>query len=650
MQFFRLKLFLKVQKPSQFFQLAALLFLHGCSVNPDLPQANTSRVLEFNIVAEARQVDLNGDGLLANAYTYNGGIPGPDIRLNVGDTAIVRFTNNLQEPQNIHWHGIELDNANDGTTVTQNPVQSGETYIYKFIATRPGVFWYHPHAMPTNFEFKGLYGAIVITDKNDQNLVNDGILPSAEKTHTLMLSDITVCKQPGQNDSVTFPPDPNLPWEFSESISSFPGLTAYPSPADLCDNPRDLEGKPLNSGPLNSGDIPNIMPSKNCRPGGITPGIKNDCRVNEGQLVLANGKVPAAREGSPMKPGELTGSNAVIDVKQGDGVRLQIINAAVSRYFWLRMTDQNGKPIALYRVGGEGGLIDRVRTEGGMQGLLDTKFNEGEIVLGVADRTDVVFVVPNAKLGETLTLWTLDFQRYGTTQYPFGYGGLPSTPVAHFKITEKSDSKSSFEINEGDPLLLHSEINDPVSSIRTSLIKDKLIDPTELEIPLVGTESDEILLTVVGLKESIDGIYGTPLESIDGDYRDIPFIPTSRFAYLGDTLELTINNGTQMHHPLHLHGFSYQPIRLLDSEDNLLYEYDYNEFVDTVDIPALSKLVFRVHLEDRPVFSTGSPGGGAGRWLLHCHIFNHAALGMISELVVLDKTSATLNSTPKHNH
>jgi hypothetical protein len=46
----------------------------------------------------------------------------------------------------------------------------------------------------------------------------------------------------------------------------------------------------------------------------------------------------------------------------------------------------------------------------------------------------------------------------------------------------------------------------------------------------------------------------------------------------------------------------------------------------------------RVHLEDRPLYASGKPGGGAGRWLLHCHIFNHAGLGMITEIVVLDET------------
>ena len=102
-------------------------------------------------------------------------------------------------------------------------------------------------------------------------------------------------------------------------------------------------------------------------------------------------------------------------------------------------------------------------------------------------------------------------------------------------------------------------------------------------------------------------------------------------------LELTVRNGTQMHHPWHLHGFSYQPIRLEDSLGNLVYEYDYNEFVDTLDVPATHRLVFRVRLEDRGAVDGPADGGAVGRWMMHCHIFHHNGVGMMTELVVLPR-------------
>ena len=561
--------------------------------------------------------------------------------MRVGDTAIIRFRNELPHPTAVHWHGIELDNANDGTAVTQNMVKPGETFLYRFRAIRPGVFWYHPHSMPTNDEFRGLYGSIIVTDAADQTLVDLGVLPAESQTHTLMLADTTVCKNPGENDEVTFAADPDTPWAFSDSIGPFPGLTAFPSPQDLCETPRNRAGRFPDAPPLAAGDIPNIMPARDCSGGGNTFGEERQtsCRVNEGQLVLTNGFVAAGRAGTPDTPGELQGSGRIYDVVAGTGVRLRLINSAVSRYFRLHLSAADGTQIPLRRIGGEGGLLDRARIEGGMLGELDTKFAPGEIVLGTANRADVVFPVPaDAKPGDVLTLWTLDYQHYGTAQYPFGYGGLPTVPVAHFRVVAGEPPATPWTLEAGDPLLAHAAVDEPHESLREAEV-DRLLPPEVISGSPPGLDKPEFLLAVVGLRESIDGIHGTGLEAGDGeDFRDIPHLYTSRYARLGDTLELTFRNGTQMHHPMHLHGFSYQPLRLEDLDGNVVYRYDYNEFVDTLDVPAVHSLVLRVKLEDRPWIDTGEPGGGTGRWLLHCHIFNHSGLGMMTELVVVDES------------
>ncbi len=66
-----------------------------------------------------------------------------------------------------------------------------------------------------------------------------------------------------------------------------------------------------------------------------------------------------------------------------------------------------------------------------------------------------------------------------------------------------------------------------------------------------------------------------------------------------------------------------------------MFSFRSPEFVDTVDVPARLTLVFRVRLADRETHKGVPTGGAIGRWLFHCHILHHAALGMISELVVL---------------
>jgi hypothetical protein len=106
-------------------------------------------------------------------------------------------------------------------------------------------------------------------------------------------------------------------------------------------------------------------------------------------------------------PSPLAEAAEVIPVHAGQGFRLQIINGAVSRFFRLLLTDQNGEQITMFRVGGEGGLLDRVRIEGGIHGKLNSKFPRGELMLANADRADVVACPPcrsrTSKLLTTIT-------------------------------------------------------------------------------------------------------------------------------------------------------------------------------------------------------------------------------------------------------
>ncbi len=598
-------------------------------LNPD------PKVLEVNFTARKAVVDVTGTGIKANAYTYNGTIPGPELRAHVGDTVIVHFANELPEPTVIHWHGIELDNANDGTTVTQDLIPTGGKFTYRFRLTRPGIFWYHPHAMPTNQLIKGLYGPLVVEDPDAATLIGLGVLPDASRTWTLVLSDMTVCKAPGKNDAVTYPAGANVPWAFTSAYGPFPGLTQYPGPRDLCETPRDDHGLPTNSGPLAAGDIPKIQPAANCLP------PKLPCRVNEGQLVLTNGRVAAARAGTPEQPGTLAKNADVLSARAGEGVRLQVLNSGGARYFRLRLTDQQGKDAPIFRIGGQGGLLDRVRLEGGALGSRDTRYKPGEVVLAPAERADVV-VIARGGPGEVMTLWTEDFQHYGTAEYPFGYGALPTVSIAHIRIRQGTPQGKAFQIAAGDPLRMHPAVDHPTHSIREEQRLAELVDPAKLSPPRPGNMDSLMLLAVVG-RETIDGVNGMALEGrMDGkgSYRDIPHVESSRYARVGDLIEMTVRNGTQMHHPWHLHGFSYQPIRIEDSLGNLVYEFDYNEFVDTLDVPSTHRLIFRVRLDDRGAVAGPSDGGAIGRWMMHCHIFHHNGVGMMSELVVLPREPA----------
>lgn len=102
-------------------------------------------------------------GQTVDAYTFNGMVPGPRLRVTEGDQVRVEVTNRLGEPTSVHWHGLVLPNAMDGAAgVTQDPIQPGRTYTYAFNASRAGTYFYHSHAAADRQQSLGLYGALIV--------------------------------------------------------------------------------------------------------------------------------------------------------------------------------------------------------------------------------------------------------------------------------------------------------------------------------------------------------------------------------------------------------------------------------------------------------------------------------------------------------
>jgi hypothetical protein len=83
----------------------------------------------------------------AHLWGYNGQSPGPTIEVVEGDRVRIFVTNKLPEHTSVHWHGQRLPNGMDGVSgLNQRAIQPGKTFMYEFVARRPGTFMYHPHA------------------------------------------------------------------------------------------------------------------------------------------------------------------------------------------------------------------------------------------------------------------------------------------------------------------------------------------------------------------------------------------------------------------------------------------------------------------------------------------------------------------------
>jgi FtsP/CotA-like multicopper oxidase with cupredoxin domain len=130
-----------------------------------------TKVVEFNLEASKFNWDI-APGKTIEAWGFNQQLPGPELRANVGDTLVVRLTNNLNEPTMIHWHGLRIPALMDGTDAVQKPVQPGEVFEYRFVLPDAGTFWYHSHANETIQMERGMYGALIVDDLMDP--VTDG--------------------------------------------------------------------------------------------------------------------------------------------------------------------------------------------------------------------------------------------------------------------------------------------------------------------------------------------------------------------------------------------------------------------------------------------------------------------------------------------
>lgn len=120
---------------------------------------------EFHITAAPATTTILPGRPLA-AWAYNGQVPGPTLRIKLGETVRVHFHNQLPEPSTIHWHGVRLPNAMDGVPgVTQAPVPSGGSFIYEFTPKDAGTFWFHPHLRSSEQVERGLFGVLVVEDK-----------------------------------------------------------------------------------------------------------------------------------------------------------------------------------------------------------------------------------------------------------------------------------------------------------------------------------------------------------------------------------------------------------------------------------------------------------------------------------------------------
>jgi manganese oxidase len=147
---------------------------------------NGQTIREFTLIIEENQnITISNAGHYFDAWTFNGTVPGPTMRMTEGDLVRINVINSKdnQHTHSLHMHSIhaaEMDGV--ATPVSSNShgnnmistdvfyesgmILPGKSFTYEFVAQPYGVYPYHCHVNPVADHInRGLYGMMVIDSR-----------------------------------------------------------------------------------------------------------------------------------------------------------------------------------------------------------------------------------------------------------------------------------------------------------------------------------------------------------------------------------------------------------------------------------------------------------------------------------------------------
>ena len=158
----------------------------GTRLEPTITADGTK---EFELTAEIVDWEVE-PGKVVKAWTYNGIVPGPEMKVDVGDKVRIILHNELPESTLIHFHGVRVPNSMDGVDpYTQDPVEPGSSFTYEFTALEPAVGMYHSHHNAQTQVPNGLAGALLIGDMPIPESLAEYGITKVDQSVNMVLND-----------------------------------------------------------------------------------------------------------------------------------------------------------------------------------------------------------------------------------------------------------------------------------------------------------------------------------------------------------------------------------------------------------------------------------------------------------------------------
>lgn len=151
----------------------SVLLLAGCTPEP-APEAwqcetpgDATAAADLTLTAKDAIVEpMAGSSFLA--WTYEGDVPGPVLRVPLGEKRRIKLVNRSPRPESLHFHGVEYAVGDDGSTESGGMVNPGCAHVYTITAKAPGAWPFHSHRDSRTEMARGLYGAVIVPDPDEK--------------------------------------------------------------------------------------------------------------------------------------------------------------------------------------------------------------------------------------------------------------------------------------------------------------------------------------------------------------------------------------------------------------------------------------------------------------------------------------------------
>ncbi|MFF3657315.1 multicopper oxidase family protein [Streptomyces olivochromogenes] len=406
-------------------------------------------VRSFKLTAAETTLDLGGRTV--RSWAYGDSLPGREVRIKSGDILDLNLSNHLPVSTTLHSHGVRMRCDMDGVPgLTQHPIKSGEDFNYRFAVDHPGTYWLHSHS---GLQLdRGLYAPLIVEDPREPL--------SYDKEWVVILDD----------------------WVDGVAGSTPDGVLA-----------QLLDGKGMATGMgMGEDDEPGgkahdkAAHEKPHGPSRVLHNSRSRILHSEGGSVdypfyLVNGRLPKAP--------------SVFRARQGDRIRLRIINAGAETAFRVAL---GGHEMTITHT--DGYPVEHTKTDA--------------LLLGMAERYDVLItakdgVFPLVALAEGKNARALAVLRTGS-------GDIPH-PSVH---PDELDGK---------------------------LVPARRLVPDD-SVALTDDEPDrELRIRLTGGMKKFDWAF---------DHRPYSVEQRHPVSY-GERIRLTLINATDMWHPMHLHGHTF---------------------------------------------------------------------------------------------